>query len=297
MIEIVAPIRQHHWKWPAVLNFFLGGSSAGLFLHLFWSHIILGNPSVDQITGILFVVPALMAAIGLACLALEAGRPLRGIHLGRHLAQSWMSREALLGVMFITLTIFYALTLRPQLAVAAAVAALLFMLSQGFILSRCRAVAVWNSYAMPMLFFTSGIASGYGMWLFLRVSPRLNPGNLWISWGTVVVVVNFIAWLIFSRFHQHRGKRYPVPLGGKKNIIQVILDGWIPLSAFLGIYYSGFAAGNAKFWLAALGYACGLSLGLGGWFRLNDLLTKSGMMRPVTANLSSYPPMINENHC
>ncbi len=292
MIEIVAPIVQRHWKWPAVVNFFFGGSACGLFLHLFWNSVILKNPSVDQTTAYIHLLPVLIALTGFLALIVEAGRPLRSHYLMHHLKRSWMSREALFGSLFIGLTIGYALTNLATWAYAAAAAALLFMLSQGYIVAHARAIGGWNSDAVVMLFFTSGICSGYGLWMILHIIPQGLTGNPWVTWGFIAILINVIAWGGYLWLPQNRGGGLEPKPKKAMSICLGVLDGIVPLLALVGIYFSGMAAETAKVWFVRLGLCCGLSLCLGGWLKLHHLVTKAGWMRPVTAEITSYPPRI-----
>lgn len=292
MMKIVAPISQRHWKWPAVLNFFLGGSASGLFLHLFWNNLILNNPSVDRTTIYINLLPALIALAGFSMLSLEAGRPFRGIFLLHHLTRSWMSREALFGLFFISLSISYALTDLAILAYGAVCAAFLLMFSQGYILARARAVSAWNCDFIPIALFTSGICSGYGLWIILHVFPAGLTGNPWVTWGIFAILMNLAAWGIYLRILRTRLDNQSVIQLRAKTALWVALDGVIPLIALIGIYFSGMAAETAKAWFIRLGLCCGISLCLGAWLKLHHLLHKGGLMRPVTAKLSIYPPQI-----
>ncbi|MGD9210206.1 MAG: polysulfide reductase NrfD, partial [Desulfobacteraceae bacterium] len=241
MIKIVAPTAQRHWKWPAVINFFLGGSASGLFLHLFCKNVFFNNPSVDRTTTLINLTPAIMTMVGLFALTLEAGRPSKGYYLFCHLKRSWMSREALFAFFFIFLSICYTLTDIVLLAYSAGLAALLFMISQGFILGRARAVTVWNSNFMPLLFFTSGICSGYGFWLLLNVFPYGLKGNPWVSWGMVAILINLMVWGIYIGLFKGEDQNQVLKTLRARTKIFVFLDGIIPLLTLMGIYFSGMA--------------------------------------------------------
>ena len=292
MINIVAPIMQRHWKWPAVTNFFLGGSASGLFLHLFWKNVIFKNPSLGRTTLFINMIPAIMTLVGFFVLTLEAGRPSRSVYLVLHLKKSWMSREALFGFFFICLTICYALTDFATLAYGAFLAAILFMFSQSFILARARAVTSWNSNFVPLLFLTSGILSGYGLWMILHICPQGLIGNPWVTWGIIMVLINMATWYGYLWLLQNRKQHQCQKELSVRLLLMVLLDGVIPLLTLMGIYFSGMAAETAKFWFTCLGFFCGIALCLGGWLKLHYLVSKVGLMRPVTTEMSVYPPQI-----
>ena len=161
-VEMVSPRRQRVWRWPAAINFILGGMGAGLYLFsllMTW----LGTPAP---TGFKLLAPAL-TALGLLSLTVEAGRPLRSLHLFRALHHSWMSREALAGALFIVTAVLSWIWSPVWLSLLTAVFAAGFILSQGFIVYRAYAVTAWNKPVVPWLFFLSGLAAGGGLTLMI----------------------------------------------------------------------------------------------------------------------------------
>lgn len=185
-VELVPPRRQKVWHLPALINFFLGGMATGLYL------LDLAIPVIE----FGWLAP-LLAALGFASLALEAGRPFRVHHIFRHLGQSWMSREALAGVIFILATLVDWLLPHPLLKLLAGGGAAALMVSQGVMLYRARAVTAWNKPLIPLMFVTSGFASGGGLALLLVSGGSGGNGRALALATSAWTVLNLVLWLIY----------------------------------------------------------------------------------------------------
>lgn len=198
-MEFIQPRKQTIWGWPALINFFLGGMAAGFYiLSIFVTLLQSGVAGVAQPAAFKWIAP-ILAGLGLAVLSIEAGRPLRSIYLLKHLGRSWMSRETLAGLIFIPLAMLDALFSHPLLWGLAVIGAAAFMVSQGFILYRARAITAWNMSLMPLLFVTMGLAAGSGLWLlFLPLSegPVLVPAIITF----VCVALDLIVWTLYLRW-------------------------------------------------------------------------------------------------
>lgn len=184
-LELVPPRQQTVWRWPAVVNFLFGGMAAGFFL----SSLIVEMTGLT--VGFDWLAP-LLACLGFASLALEAGHPWRSLHLFRHLGRSWMSREALAGAFFIGLGLIDWFAPQPVLAWATAVSATFFLVSQGYMVYRARAVTAWNTPRVPVQFVTSGLAAGSGLALLL--APE---GTFLLPFVLIWAVLDMVAWLFY----------------------------------------------------------------------------------------------------
>lgn len=265
MKTLIPAQKQTVWGWPAVVNFSLGGAGTGLYLvgallaslqglPLPWP-VALGSPA--------------LAALGLAVLTLEAGRPLRGLHLLRHLRRSWISREALAAAFFIPIAVLDGLLPHPALRALAVLAAAALLVSQGFILYGARGVTAWNVPLMPWFFVTSGLSAGAG--LLSLVAPG-QPASLL---GLLCGAANLAAWLAYLRLpgadfvHATRTLRTPHTL-----TVVVGIGHLVPL-ALLGITL-GFA-GASTVWAAL----AGAGLVLGATAPKAAILLKAGYLRPI----------------
>lgn len=195
--QLVIPSeRQEPWGWPAAANLFLGGAATGYYLlSLIAAALTDGAAALFQpvSSGLL---AALLASLGFLALTVEAGRPARGYRAFQGLRRSWMSRETLSLAVFVSAVVLERVYPHLVLRVLAVSSAVLLMVSQGFILYRARAVAAWNVPVMPLLFLSSGLASGSGV---LLMAADGGEGSLVApaSLGLLCAAFNAAVWLVY----------------------------------------------------------------------------------------------------
>ena len=88
----VEPFHQYNWDMRAVGNFTCGSAGGGLFL----TAAIAGH--MGLLNWPLAVLALILVGIGLICVWLEIGRPMRALHVFFHPQTSWMTREAIVAV-------------------------------------------------------------------------------------------------------------------------------------------------------------------------------------------------------
>lgn len=185
--QLLPALGQTLWGRLAVANFFLGGAGAG-------AYVVAAMLSGFERFSILLVASLLGPALvltGFLCVALEAGRPLRGPFVLRKMGSSWMSRELWAGGAF---CLFVAADLlRPFLwfRLGAVAAALLFALAQGAILWRAKGVSAWSVPLMPPLFLASALVSGAGV---MGVTLPLVRAGAVTVWMAGLIVLSAVAW-------------------------------------------------------------------------------------------------------
>lgn len=256
MTALLPARKQTVWGWPAVANFTLGGAGAGLYLLGLLLQALRGGamPAAVQVGA-----PALAAA-GLLTLAAEAGRPLRGLGLLRHLRRSWMSREALAAAVFIPLAALGWRLALPLLQAGAAVAAAAFLVSQGLMVYRARGVTAWNVPTMPWLFAASGLASGWGLLALLAAAGALAPGRDLTWLGLAAGALSLAAWLLYLapaeaefRHATRTLRRAPCWLPYPLAALALALPGAAPLAA-AGVLLLAAAACHKSGIILAAGY-------------------------------------------
>lgn len=204
-MQLIKPKKLEVWKWPAVVNFTLGGTAAGFYLIYLLIVSINNNVlTVSQFDSLKLLAPMLMG-LGFLTLTLEAGRPLRGHHLLRNLGSSWMSRETLAVSIFIFVGVIEWFYHHPILQGTIAVSAIGLMMSQGFIVYRARAVTAWNVPIIPVLFVTFGLTKGAGLIMLLAGIGMLNIGVASIVIGLCCLVLDIILWATYP-FLTHDSK-------------------------------------------------------------------------------------------
>jgi phenylacetyl-CoA:acceptor oxidoreductase subunit 2 len=204
-MELIRPRRQETWGWAAALNFILGGMGAGFYLlSLLLLNLPVETAGRQQPSAVLTAAPILVL-LGLAVLALEAGRPLRSRYLLSHLRNSWMSRETLAALLFVPcalLDAFFPILLLRLIAAAAAIA---FILSQSFLVYRARGIEGWNNPLLPLLFVASGFATGSGPLLLAAAWEGTVPARH-AGWTALIcLVLDLAVWLLYLRHCRNGG--------------------------------------------------------------------------------------------
>ena len=190
------PVANRIWGLPAVLNFFLGGTAVGFYL--LWSTAAPHRAAGLQAQTLAGLLAALFALTGFGLLALEAGRPLRAPYLVFHLKTSWMSREVVAGFTFIAGALIYALTGSVPAEAVTTIAGCMLLISQAMMVQSCSAVPIWRHAAVPPLFISSAIASGYGVVLVMRSGLILSDFSFSATGEAVAaagLVINGLAWI------------------------------------------------------------------------------------------------------
>ena len=261
------------WGWPAVANFVLGGLGSGLYV-------------VAAATGGLARTPALVTAAwlgpllvlaGFGAVALEAGRPLRGVRVLARVATSWMSREGTLGLGFAALAALEFVAPSPAGRAAAAALAALFALAQGLIPRRARAVSAWDVPVLPALFAVSAQASGLGLHALLATVAGEGSGRALLAAIGVAAVLAGLVWVAYLTWSSDEVFRAAVrPLHrGAAAAATFATASVLPL----GLGLLGLALSRRTDLLAALAGA----LLIVGQARLKSaLIREAGRLRPIT---------------
>ena len=90
------PWQQTSWDWRAAGNYICGGAGTGLLI----ASALFGTPAPASLWSPDWLVFAGLALVGLGllCVWLEIGRPLRALNVFINPWTSWMSREAIISV-------------------------------------------------------------------------------------------------------------------------------------------------------------------------------------------------------
>lgn len=189
-VQLIPSRHQTLWGWPAVLNFFLGGVGAGLYVVAALAH---GSGRAPAMAVAAWLGPALVLA-GFASVGTEAGRPLRGARLLARIRTSWMSRELLLGGLFVALALAEIAWPAPALRLLAAGAGLLLALAQGFMLRRARGIPAWDVAIMPVVFGLSALVSGAGAYAVLEASAGRALAGAPLAAIPMILIASALGW-------------------------------------------------------------------------------------------------------
>ena len=163
------PWQQASWDWRAAGNFIGGGAGSGLIIATAVSAL------QGTMAAVLLLVGMALVGLGLLCVWLEIGRPLRALHVFFNPRTSWMSREAFVAPVLLA-SAFAAVLGFQALTPLAVVAALVFVYCQGRILQAARGIPAWRDARMAALIVSCALAEGAGLfWLLAGWSAGTTP--------------------------------------------------------------------------------------------------------------------------
>ncbi|MDP2661677.1 MAG: DmsC/YnfH family molybdoenzyme membrane anchor subunit, partial [Dehalococcoidia bacterium] len=281
---------QHEWGWLAVLDFFLAGSGAGLFL----VGMVLGLDSVGAIG-------VVAAALGALTLLADLGHPERFWRAISRPGTSWISRGAILVSLFL---VFGAVHAAPAVSflswlpwtsgsalgtvtgIIAALAAIGVMAYTGFLLADSPAVPAWQSALVPVQFVVISLLTGAGGLYLLLPFTNAAKVNLQI-WEAIGLGLGVCALLMLLAYplilgsstsgarragHELIGGHLGLPFLGGGVLVGLV----IPIAVILYLMLAGavLAAATAPLGLAGLFFIIG-----GLSFRYS--LLKAGFYEPV----------------
>jgi phenylacetyl-CoA:acceptor oxidoreductase subunit 2 len=228
------------------------------------------------------VIGLLLAGIGLAAVGAEAGRPLRGINVFRHLRRSWMSREALAAAAFGVLIGLDVVVPGPRQRGLGAAAALGFILSQGFILYAAKGVPAWATWELPVLFMTSALTKGLGVVLvLLAVVGEMKALAMAGELAAGVILVDVLAWWVYAEADGSRAKEESLRRLRAPGVAAAVLGlgHVLPLIPLVMWLAAGGPPLGAAAWAAAI--ACGVCMVAGGGILKWAVVRRAGMLHPL----------------
>jgi phenylacetyl-CoA:acceptor oxidoreductase 26-kDa subunit len=245
------PWQQAHWDWRAAGNFICGGAGAGLLVFT----LVAGTQALAAT--LLLLAGLGLVGLGLLCVWLEIGRPLRALNVFLNPRSSWMSREALVSIVLFGLGLGLLLGFQTWSA-PAALAALGFMYCQARIVQAARGIPAWREPLTVPLLLATGLAEGAGLFWLVTAGQGLGGAMLAALFGALVLV----RWLLW-RAWRHRVALVAAP----RALAAIDRSG-------LGLQWLGGAAALALIALPAAG------LVTGGWAA--SLLALAGLLVAAT---------------
>jgi phenylacetyl-CoA:acceptor oxidoreductase subunit 2 len=185
------PWHQTQWDARAAGNFMAGGAGSGL---IFFA-VVAG---ASGLFGVLLLLAGLaLVGIGLLCVWLEIGRPLRALNVFFNPKRSWMSRESLVAVLLGAATLA---VVAGWAAVAplAALAALGFVYCQARLIQAARGIPAWRETSVVPLVVATGLAEGGGLfWLAAAAQPVANTALAMLF--AALVLARWLLWRAWRR--------------------------------------------------------------------------------------------------
>ncbi|OIN91823.1 MAG: hypothetical protein AUJ20_10090 [Comamonadaceae bacterium CG1_02_60_18] len=158
------PWLQTSWDWRAAGNFIGGGVGVGLLV----VSALLAAPGEGAalFSNWLLLLSLALIGLGLLCVWLEIGRPLRALHVFFNPRTSWMSRESLVALLLFPAGLLALLNVAGLLWVTGALA-LLFLYCQSRMLPATKGIPAWRSPRLTALMFSTGLCEGCGVFVLL----------------------------------------------------------------------------------------------------------------------------------
>jgi phenylacetyl-CoA:acceptor oxidoreductase subunit 1 len=197
----VEPAHQRHWDWKAAGNFMCGGVGTGLFA--FASAVTLAGATA----WLAMAAGAALMALGLFCVLLKIGRPLRSINVLRQPQRSWMAREAWVAMAFFPLAALALWASQGPIVIIAAALALIFLFCQGMILFGAKGIPAWREPLIVPLIVTTGLAEGGGLLLaaFALVSVSQPIADAVAIAVVLLAAAHGWTWRLYVRSLETRG--------------------------------------------------------------------------------------------
>jgi phenylacetyl-CoA:acceptor oxidoreductase subunit 2 len=185
------PWHQTSWDVRAAGNFVFGGVGSGLIV------FTVASGASGAVQFALFLAGLAFVGLGLVCVALETGRPLRAMNVFVNPRTSWMSREAIAAVLLIAAgaAVLFSGAMFAWLAAALAIA---FAWCQANILRAARGIPAWREPLVVPLVVMTALTEGAGA--FFAASPVTGSGTLplLVLFGLLVVIRLFV-WLAYRK--------------------------------------------------------------------------------------------------
>ena len=158
------PWLQQHWDWRAAANFVFGGAGSGLILA---AALVL---PLGPARAVSLPLGLALVGLGLFCVWLEIGRPLRALHTFFNPWTSWMTREAFAGIALFGVTI--AAFFRPGdwMELVLGFFALLFAWCQAMILKASKGIPAWREPKIVPFILSTALSEGAALAVVLTLA-------------------------------------------------------------------------------------------------------------------------------
>ena len=181
------PWQQTSWDWRAAANFMAGGAGAGLVV----ASALAGLPVLPTLVGLALI------GLGLACVWMEIGRPLRALHVFFNPHTSWMTREGMVAALLMPVALA-SLLFWPEIRLAVALLALAFVWCQGRILRAARGIPAWREPRVVPFIVATGLVEGAGLMLVL--APAQAAARPWLFGAlALLLLLRVVFWALYAK--------------------------------------------------------------------------------------------------
>ena len=246
------PWQQTNWDWRAAGNFMCGGAGAGLVILA----ILSGAHAAVVLAGLALI------GVGLSCVWLEIGRPLRALHVFFNPQTSWMTREGIVATLLMPAGLASAV-LWPQIGFVTALLALAFVYCQGRILRAARGIPAWRERRVVPFIVATGLAEG-GALLLLAAPSQVSDKPALLGLVAALLLVRIALWGTYRQRLAARARTALAPSGRA-----LVWGGTVLPLALMALAAAGVLPSAA---LALAGAAAAAS---GAWIKF-ALVTRAG---------------------
>jgi formate-dependent nitrite reductase membrane component NrfD len=212
----MSPIeKQKSWGWMIVLYIFLAGLGGGTFL---FSFILLLAGKYERIARIGALIGPLVVLIASAMLLLDLGSPSRAYRLfttPKTLMTSWMTRGAWILTGFIIFGLAYALPafsvfnwlpwtqasgLGHGIGIMTAILSVIVPIYPGLLLGVIKSIPLWNTSALPPMFFLSGLDTGIASLVLISMflQSAIDIGGFHLLGAIDIVLIALLLVALFG---------------------------------------------------------------------------------------------------
>jgi len=258
------PWRQASWDARAAGNFVFGGMGSGLIV----CTILSGASGMTRVALLLGGLG--LVGLGLFCVSLELGRPLRALNVFRNPRTSWMSREAWTSALLVPACLAAAAGL-DGFGTVSLLLALTFVYCQARLLQAAKGIPAWREPLLVPLLVATGLVEGAGM--FLLTSPLHGAATMMLlaAFG-VLVIARAVAWLAYRRRLVGKTAAGATAALDRAGRVLYIAGTLVPLALIVALA-AGLVAGGLSSAAAAL---AGLLAALAGAYVKFTLVTRAG---------------------
>ncbi len=188
------PWQQTSWDWRAAGNFICGGAGSGLLIN---SAFLAASPAGSQPWAFNWPVFAGLALVGLGllCVWLEIGRPLRALHVFFNPRTSWMTREAFVAALLFPAGLLVLLGMNAW-GWLLTLSALAFLYCQSRMLPAARGIPAWRPTLLAPLMFFTGLCEGCGVLLLLDLfRPGVSSKATMVL--ALLIMARFVIWSLY----------------------------------------------------------------------------------------------------
>jgi phenylacetyl-CoA:acceptor oxidoreductase subunit 2 len=258
------PWIQQHWDWRAAANFVFGGTGSGLILA---AALVLPLGPARAVSLPLGLV---LVALGLTCVWLEIGRPLRALNVFINARTSWMTREAFAGIALFGVTIVAFFRPGDWMEIALGFFALLFAWCQAMILRTSKGIPAWREPRLVPFILATSLGEGAALAVVLALA--YDMANPW-AYGllALALLARAATWFVYVA-------RVAPKLSGPP---QAALIAVTPLLLWIGTFgalaLGALAAALPRHFALPLALGSAAAAILAGWHAKRTLVTRASL--------------------